>query len=129
MMRNGASLEPVAWHDLQPRLRDRLQEVGTSQENIPVSDRAQAVRFLASAHASTEELFVLKQLVEGLMGPDGLNAVTVTWTASNKSQPAGTMFKIPRTNAPNVTGARDLGYQVGAGNAGTPDLTTVRAAN
>ena len=42
-----------------------------------------------SAHASTEELFVLKDVVTGLLGNDGMNAVTVTWKNSQKTQPAG----------------------------------------
>jgi anaerobic selenocysteine-containing dehydrogenase len=86
------------------------------------------VRFLVSAHASTEELFVLKQLVEGLLGRDGLHAVTVAWTASEKPQPPGTKFKVPPTDAPNVNGARDLGYRVGRGNEAPPDLTEFRSA-
>ena len=113
---------------MQPRLRDRLQEAGTFSAIAATQDQALPVRFLASAHASTEELFVLKQLAEGLMGSDGLNAVTVTWTASDKSQPAGTKFKVSRTDAPNVNGARDLGYEVGQGNDGVPDLTKFREA-
>jgi len=120
MMRTGVSLEAAAWHDVQPRLRDRMQEAGTTG--------APAVRFLASAHASTEELFVLKQLVEGLLGRDGLNAVTVVWTGSDKPQPLGTKFRVSPTDAPNVNGARDLGYRVGLGNEGPPDLTEFRSA-
>ena len=133
MMRNGASLEPAAWHDVQPRLRDRIQEAGTASVGLEASaDQAAAgapaVRFLLSAHASTEELFVLRQLVQGLMGPDGLNAVTVAWTGSEKTQPSGTKFRVSRTDAPNVNGARDLGYRVGPGNDGPPDLTEFRRA-
>jgi anaerobic selenocysteine-containing dehydrogenase len=127
-MRAGASLEAAAWHDVQPRLRDRLQEAGTFSAIAATQDQALPVRFLASAHASTEELFVLKQLVEGLMGSAGLNAVTITWTTTEKSQPKGTTFKVPRTDAPNVNGAKDLGYNVGAGNEGAPDLSGLRAA-
>jgi NADH-quinone oxidoreductase subunit G len=121
MMRAAAGpLESVAWHDVQPRLRDRLQEVGTAD--------AMSVRFLASAHASTEDLFVLKQLVEGLLGKDGANAVTIAWTRSEKVQPAATTFKVPATDAPNVNGARDLGYNVGAGNGAAADLRELRKA-
>jgi NADH-quinone oxidoreductase subunit G len=120
MLRQGATLEPVAWHDIEPRLRDRIQEAGSAD---PTS-----VRFLASAHASTEELFVLKEMVEGLLGADGLNAIAVTWTRSDKSQRPGAKFKIPATDAPNVNGARDLGYEVGDGNDGLPDLTALRRA-
>jgi NADH-quinone oxidoreductase subunit G len=120
MQRHGDALEAAAWHDIEARLRDALQAAGSSD--------AASVRFLVSAHASTEELFVLKQLVEGLLGPDGLKSVFVSWTRTEKKQPAGTKFRVPATNAPNVNGARDLGYHVGAGNDGVPDLTELRTA-
>ena len=117
MVRAGGELQPMGWHDAEPRVRDRIQEAGAAD---PAS-----VRFVASAHASTEELFVLKDLVEGLLGADGLKSVTVTWTSSEKPQPKVSPFQIPATNAPNVTGARDLGYAVGTGN-GAPDLDALR---
>ena len=120
MMRSGAALEPAAWHDVEPLLRDRLQEAGAGDPS--------SVRFLVSAHAATEELFVLKDLVEGLIGADGLASVTVAWTRSDKHQPPGATFKVPATDAPNVNGARDLGLSVGPGNEGLPDLTALRTA-
>ena len=120
MMRTGASLEAAAWHDVQPKVRDRLHEAGSGPNG--------AVRFLASAHASTEELFVLKYLVEGLLGNDGLGAVTIAWTGGQKPQPSATKFKVPPTDAPNVNGARDLGFAVGKGNDAPPDLTAFRTA-
>ena len=120
MMRAGTSLDAAAWHDVQPKLRDRLQEAGGGPNG--------AVRFLVSAHASTEELFVLKVMVQGLLGNDGLSAVTIAWTGGQKPQPPGTKFKIPPTDAPNVNGARDLGFAVGKGNDAPPDLTALRAA-
>jgi len=120
MMRTGASLEAAAWHDVQPKVRDRLQEAGSGPNG--------AVRFLASAHASTEELFVLKYLVKGLLGNDGLGAVTIAWTGGQKPQPPATKFKVPPTDAPNVNGARDLGFAVGKGNDAPPDLTSFRTA-
>jgi NADH-quinone oxidoreductase subunit G len=120
MMRRGATLEAASWHDVEPRLRDRIQEAGAAD---PAS-----VRFLASAHASTEELFVLKQVVDGLLGSNGAKSVSIAWTRHEKPQPAGTKFKVPATNAPNVNGARALGYDVGAGNDGLPDLKALRAA-
>jgi NADH-quinone oxidoreductase subunit G len=118
MMRVGSSLEQVAWHDVQPRVRDRLQE----------ATAASSVRFLVSAHAANEELFVLKELLGGLLGGDGLKAATLSWTRTEKSQPARTKFKVPSTDAPNVNGARDLGYDVGRGNDGPPDLSELRRA-
>ena len=120
MQRRGAALEAAAWHDVEPRLRDGIQAAGPSDPG--------AVRFLASAHASTEELFVLKQIAEGLAGGDGLKSVSVTWTRAEKNQPAASKFTVPATDAPNVTGARDLGYRVGAGNDGLPDLGDLRTA-
>ena len=118
MMRSGTVLEAAAWHDVQPRVRDRVQEAAA----------ASSLRFLVSAHASTEELFVLKQLVEGLLGGDRLDAVTVAWTQTVKEQPADTKFRIPRTDAPNVNGARDLGFAVGNGNDAPADLSELRTA-
>ena len=120
MQRRGTALEAAAWHDVEPRLRDGIRAAGSPDPG--------AVRFLASAHASTEELFVLKQLVEGLGGGDGLKSVSVSWTRTEKSQPAASKFKVPATDAPNVNGARDLGYAVGAGNDGLPDLDQLRTA-
>jgi NADH-quinone oxidoreductase subunit G len=118
MARSGNDLQPVGWHDVEPRVRDRIQEAGAAD---PAS-----LRFLVSAHASTEELFVLKDVVEGLLGVDGLKAVSVTWARTAKPQPAASPFTIPATDAPNVAGARDLGYAVGAGNDGVPDLDALR---
>ena len=68
-----------------------------------------SVRFLTSAHASHEELFLLKQMSEGMKGEGGADHVHVTWRRSEKRQPADTKFRVPATDAPNVNGARDLG--------------------
>jgi NADH-quinone oxidoreductase subunit G len=121
MMRGTqGTLESAGWHDVLHWLRGRLQEIGSGDPS--------SVRFLASAHASTEELFVLKELVQGLLGSDGLAAVAVAWRRSEKKQPAGTKFKVPATDAPNVHGARDLGFAVGAGNEGAADVSALRTA-
>jgi anaerobic selenocysteine-containing dehydrogenase len=45
-----------------------------------------------------------------------------------KSQPAGAKFKVHATDAPNVNGARDLGYRVGAGNDGEPAFDEIKTA-
>jgi NADH-quinone oxidoreductase subunit G len=120
MIRRGESLQAVAWHDIAPQLRDRIQSAGAADPS--------SVRFLVSAHAATEELFVLKQMLEGLIGTDGLSVVDVAWTRSEKVQPKGAKFKVPPTDAPNVNGARDLGFRVGAGNDAAPDLMALRNA-
>jgi NADH-quinone oxidoreductase subunit G len=120
MLRRGSTLEAAAWHDVEPRLRDRIQEAGSADPS--------SVRFLVSAHAATEELFVLREIVTGLLGADGQKSVTMSWPASQKTQPADTKFVVPPTDAPNVNGARDLGYDVGAGNGSAAALTELRAA-
>jgi anaerobic selenocysteine-containing dehydrogenase len=86
------------------------------------------VQFLVSAHASVEEFFVLRQTVEALLGTDGPKAVTVGWTRREKTQPAKARFQVPATDAPNVNGARDMGFAVGAGNDGAPDLSALKGA-
>jgi NADH-quinone oxidoreductase subunit G len=120
MMRRADALDASAWHDVEPRLRDRIQQAGSSD---PTS-----VRFLVSAHASTEELFVLRQVVEGLLGAEGTKAVSISWSRTDKPQPADAKFKVAATDAPNVNGAKALGFEVGAGNDGPPDLTRLRSA-
>jgi NADH-quinone oxidoreductase subunit G len=117
LVRHGGRLEPVAWHDAEHQLKDRLREAG-----------AGGLRFLVSAHASTEELFVLRQLVEGALGANGLGNVTMTWRRREKQQPAGAAFKVHAADAPNIAGARDMGYAVGAGNDGAPDVDALRQA-
>jgi NADH-quinone oxidoreductase subunit G len=118
MRRQGADLEAVAWHEIEPQLAGVLQAAIDSG----------ALRALVSAHAATEELFVLKQLLEQLPGAGGLAAASVVWTRSDKRQPPGTQFQVQATDAPNVNGARDLGYAVGVGNDGGADLSALRAA-
>jgi len=120
LVRQGAALATVGWHDAQPRVREALQAAGAAD---PMS-----VRFLVSAHAATEELFVLKDLVEGLQGPEGVRAVGVSWKHNPKTQPAGTQFVVPPTDAPNVNGARDLGFSTGAGNGSAADVSALRQA-
>ena len=70
-----------------------------------------AVRFFASAHASLEELFALKKISAAAGG------VTIGWRVREKPQPPNVKFKIPAIDAPNVRGARDLGFDVGTESA------------
>jgi NADH-quinone oxidoreductase subunit G len=120
LVRQRTMLEPTAWHDVEPRVRDGIQSAGSADPS--------SVRFLVSAHTATEELFVLKQMVEGLLGSDGPSLVSVAWNRTEKPQPADTKFRIHSTDAPNVSGARDLGFAVGAGNDGAADLSALRTA-
>jgi NADH-quinone oxidoreductase subunit G len=91
----------------------------------PSADRTHAPRFLLSAHASHEELYLGARLAQHLLGDGAQAAITVTWTSSVKPQPAGTAFPVPPVNAPNVAGARLLGL-TSAAPGQMPDLSTLR---
>jgi NADH-quinone oxidoreductase subunit G len=118
MVRSRTVLEPTAWHDVEPKVRDGIQSAGAAD--------AGSVRFLVSAHAATEELFVLKQMVEGFLGGDGLSWVTMSWAHREKPQLVNAQFKISAIDAPNVNGAKDLGFTVGLGNYGPADVSSLR---
>ena len=101
MMRDGrGALQPVAWHDLHRDLNEKLSAAGRKN--------ADGVRFLVSAHASHEELFLVRRLAEELVG--NTHGMTATWTSSVKSQPADTKFVVPEVDAPNVAGVRAFGF-------------------
>ena len=103
LMRDGQGvLQPAAWHDLLPRLANRLGEAGRSNPD--------GVRFLLSAHASHEELFLFKRLTQELIG-ESTTTISVSWRVSAKKQPAGTTFKVSEVDAPNVNGAQAFGLQ------------------
>jgi NADH-quinone oxidoreductase subunit G len=53
-------------------------------------------------------LFLFRRLAEELVGH--ANGITATWTSSPKPQPAGTKFRVPETDAPNVAGVRAFGF-------------------
>jgi predicted molibdopterin-dependent oxidoreductase YjgC len=108
----------ATWKDALMKVRDVLENAGRSD--------ASSVRFLTSAHASHEELFLLKKLATSLKGDGGSDHVHVTWRRTEKRQPPDTKFRVPATDAPNVNGARDIGLNVGAGNEGDADLSALR---
>ncbi len=117
---NGLA-QPVSWHELTSKLGDRLAAARTSNP--------EAVRFLLSAHASHEELFLFRRLAHGLLG-NGVAAISVSWRYRPKAQPAHTTFKVPAVDAPNVNGARTLGLVAGhVGDAvHAADLSALQAA-
>jgi len=98
--------QPISWHDMIAKLSDRLAAAGTSNP--------EAVRFLLSAHASHEELFLFKRLTEELVGDAGPQAIAISWRHREKQQPEDTKFKVPAVDAPNVSGARIFGLVAGA---------------
>jgi NADH-quinone oxidoreductase subunit G len=110
---------------LQPSLgqstanwEDALVAVNTA---VTKSGGPSAAQFLVSGHASLEELFVLRSM----SGQTG--GVTLSWRHREKPQPANTKFRIPAVDAPNVHGAKDLGFSVG-NPSGPADLSDLKAA-
>jgi NADH-quinone oxidoreductase subunit G len=90
----------------------------------------QGLRFLLSAHASNEELFVFRQLCRELFGEAGADRTALSWRFAPKAQPAATTFKVASVDAPNVSGARLLGLVPGdvADIQGPADVSALRAA-
>jgi anaerobic selenocysteine-containing dehydrogenase len=114
--------QPVSWAALTAEVRDRLSEAGTA-------DPA-GVRFLLSAHASNEELFLFGRLAELWLGRVGPDAVSMSWRTTPKLQPEHTKFVVPDVDAANVNGGRLLGLIPGASGdpQGPADLKALRTA-
>jgi len=93
----GQGQQAATWNQALDRVRDVLTAASGQ------------VRFLLSAHASPEELFVFAKLGQALLGDAAQHAFDVAWTASTKVQPPNTKFVVPDVDAPNVAGARMLG--------------------
>ncbi|HEX2311370.1 MAG TPA: molybdopterin-dependent oxidoreductase, partial [Vicinamibacterales bacterium] len=119
------------WIESEDRLRKPLlrQADGTQSpatweqalEAVRAAAAAQAAdgfTFLASAHASNEELFLVRRIAR---------AIALGWPYREKAQPAATKFTVPPVDAPSVNGARDLGLPTGAGNEGASDIADLRA--
>jgi NADH-quinone oxidoreductase subunit G len=104
--------QPLSWHELYSKLRDRLVAAGLSRGQTRSSGLT-PIRFLLSAHASHEELFLFRRLTEELVGENGPKAIDVSWRYQPKQQPEGTKFKVPAVDAPNVNGARLFGLAGG----------------
>ena len=115
------------WIEGEDRLKKPLVRDGAGNQRPATWDEAldaltarkpSAFTFLASAHASNEELFLVQRLAD---------QIAIGWRYREKPQPEGAKFKVPASDAPNVNGARDLGLPVGPGNDGAPDLSALRA--
>jgi NADH-quinone oxidoreductase subunit G len=110
-LRKGSSSDALPWGDALVAVNDAVQAAGGPGR----------VFFFVSAHASLEELFVLQEIAGRAGG------VTLGWRYREKPQPANTKFRIPAVDAPNVRGARDLGFPVGRESA-PADLSPLKAA-
>jgi NADH-quinone oxidoreductase subunit G len=95
-LRRNGSLQAAPWADALVAVNDAVTAAGGPGE----------VQFFVSAHASLEELYVLRQVAARSGG------VTMSWRHREKPQPAATKFRIPAVDAPNVRGAKDLGFSV-----------------
>jgi NADH-quinone oxidoreductase subunit G len=103
--RAAGALEPVSWHEAAKGACARLEAAGTANPS--------GVRFLLSAHASHEELFLFRRITDHLLGTESTQAVDVSWRYQPKTQPVNTRFRIPALDAPNVNGARIFGFAPG----------------
>jgi NADH-quinone oxidoreductase subunit G len=114
--------QPVAWTEVLAKLADTLAAAGTANPD--------GVRFLLSAHASHEELFLFRRLTEELVGDNGPKAISVGWRYREKPQPANTKFRVPPVDAPNVNGARIFGFAPGqiGDEAREADVAALRSA-
>ena len=101
----------MSWADALVAVNDAVTAAGG-----PAS-----VHFLVSAHASLEEFFMLREVSARTGG------ITLSWRHRDKPQPKDTKFRIPSVDAPNVRGARDLGYPV-ADPSGPADLSALKSA-
>jgi NADH-quinone oxidoreductase subunit G len=116
LVRNeSGTLEPTDWNNATAKLADRVAAEGGPS----------AMRFLVSAHASLEELFLIGRLGGSFGLPE--QGVAVSWRYREKPQPANVKFRIPPVDAPNVMGARDLGFPVKATAQGAADISSFRA--
>jgi NADH-quinone oxidoreductase subunit G len=110
----GGTRTPVSWS----------QALATVSERVGAAGGPSALRFLISAHASLEELSVLGRLGGAFNLPE--TGVAISWRTSVKLQPPNAKFKVPPVDAPNVRGARDLGFPVNATATGEADLSALR---
>ncbi len=115
LVRNEAGVQqPAEWHEALTRTADRVEANGGTG----------AVRLLVSAHASLEELFLLGRIGGAFGVPE--DGVAISWRTRAKPQPDNTKFKIPPVDAPNVSGATDLGFPVIRTASGAADLSAFR---
>jgi NADH-quinone oxidoreductase subunit G len=121
LARDGNGMQqPTSWHEITSKIADRLAAAGRSNPD--------GVRFLLSAHASHEELFLFRRLADTLL--EDPKAISVSWRYQTKSQPVATKFVVPPVDAPNVNGARAMGLAAGAVGdpAAAADVSALRAA-
>ena len=105
--------EPRDWREALAKLADLVAAAGPS-----------SIRLLVSAHASLEEFALIGRLGRGLGIPH--DGVAISWRRREKPQPPGVKFRIPPVDAPNVAGAKDLGFPVQIAPDGEADIAALR---
>jgi NADH-quinone oxidoreductase subunit G len=110
----SGTLEPVDWREALAKLSDA----------VTASGGPAAMRFFVSAHASVEELALIGRLGGAFGIPE--EGVAISWRRREKPQPPRVKFRIPADDAPNVNGARDLGFPVRTTATGDADVSTFR---
>jgi NADH-quinone oxidoreductase subunit G len=105
---------------------DTREAVAKIADLVKANGGTSALRFLISAHASVEELFLLGRMGGAFGLPE--DGVAIAWRAREKPQPPRTKFDIPPVDAPDVRGAHDLGFPVRSGAGGEADPATFRRA-
>ena len=111
----AGALQPTDWTNALAKLADRVTAAGGQS----------TLRFFVSAHASLEELFLIGRLGGAFGLPE--SAVAVSWRRRDKPQPPNATFRIPADDAPNIRGARDLGFPVKTAADGSADVSAFRA--
>jgi NADH-quinone oxidoreductase subunit G len=110
----AGALEPTDWTNALSKVADRVKAAGAAD-----------LKFLISAHASLEELYLIGKIGGGLGLPE--DGVAVSWRTRVKPQPPRVKFTIPPVDAPNVNGAKDMGFPVAASEDGAADLEAFKA--
>ena len=120
LVKDAGVHQPAAWREATTKLAERLAAAGKANPD--------GVRFLVSAHASHEELFLFKRLAQELIGDAA--TIAVGWRYREKPQPPDTRFRVPAVDAPNVNGARIFGLARGAvgDDVRDADLSALRQA-
>jgi NADH-quinone oxidoreductase subunit G len=114
LLRSDSGVQaPTDWREALAKVADKVTAAGAAN-----------LRFLISAHASLEELFLIGKIGGTLGLPE--DGVAMSWRTRVKPQPPRAKFKIPPVDAPNVNGARDMGFPVRAMDDGSADLTAFR---
>jgi predicted molibdopterin-dependent oxidoreductase YjgC len=111
----AGTLEPIPWRHALAKVAERVDAAGGPS----------VLRLLISAHASLEELFVIGRLGGAFGLPE--EGVAVSWRTRTKLQPPRARFKISPVDAPNVRGARDLGFPVNVTSSGEADISAFRS--